>query len=228
MGPHVSQEPQPPEPIPASFYARTAEARQPRPFPAAVMALGIRALRRRVPLPGSWRPTRVVAGWILAGGLLACVALLTVLPHVLASPSGGLASGRSSPSPPVASSPTASPSPPPDATPAPVVEDPSPVPARPSAPAGAPSPLAASVTFLNAPLAGRRGRSVSLEVRTTPGTVCSIDLGYASAPDLGPATSDAGGGVSWSWRVGGPAPSGSWPVTVTCGGATATTQIVLG
>lgn len=216
-----------PEPIPASYYARRGHA-QPE---ATGYAVAFTALHDRIAV--AWarrfggRDARlpVLAGSTVAGGLVAAAALVLLLNHAPPSSNAGLTSSRSSPpvqdaSPPAASGPVSA-ALPPVATPAPTHR------ASP-APSGTPSAAPASVTLLNAPLASRRGRSVSLQARTTPGATCSIVLGYASAPDLGPAVADAGGGVSWTWRVAGQAPAGTWPITVTCGGATATTRIVVG
>jgi len=198
------QDPPLPEPIPASYYA-----------PAAAPAGGF-----------AWPAAHVLVGWALVGGLVACVVLLFVLSRTPPPRAGGVAALRSlPPSPPVAVAPPPAPAEPsPEATPSPT-PTPAPTPSPTAVPT--PSPTAASVTILNGPLSARQGRSVTLQARTAPRTACTIDLGYPSAPDLDPATSDASGAVSWTWRVARSAPSGSWPVTVTCGGATAATRIVV-
>jgi hypothetical protein len=237
-----------PEPIPPSYYTRKNEAKLDLPRPAvaaaalrgalddarrralggrpAVAAAALRGAlgdaRRRA--LGGW-PARMPAVTALAAALVAAAALMALLLHARSAPPSDLSSIRSSPSAPAAS--------PPPVTPTPAIVDPTPAPTptptpRPSAtPQATPSPTPATVTFLNAPLTGRLGRPVSLRVRTAPGTTCSIDLGYTSAPDLDPAQSDADGLVSWSWRVSRSAPTGTWPVAVTCGSARASTQIVL-
>src|SRR2546430_13690090 len=52
------------------------------------------------------------------------------------------------------------------------------------APVGSPSPVAAKtvVTFLNAPLAVKRGSSATLQVSTAANTSCSIEVNYKSGP----------------------------------------------
>ena len=231
MGPIDPPQARLPEPIPTSYYARRdgsgpEEARSAAAITAlheAIDGVRSRLLRRQA--------AGVLAGSTLVGGLIAIAALLVLLSHVVSSAHGGLASGqrpvatpagtsapRESPIVPVVQAPVGVPSPTPQVSPSPQV---SPMPTSTS------SPPPALVTFLNAPLAAHRGRSVSLQVRTTPVTTCTIVLGYPSAPRLDPATSDAGGAVSWTWRVAGPAPAGTWPVTVACGGTSATTQLVV-
>jgi len=197
------QDPPLPEPIPASYYA-----------PAGAPAGGF-----------AWPAAHVLVGWALVGGLVACVVLLFVLSRTSPPRAGGVATVRSlPPSPPVAAAP-----PPAPVEPSPEAPTPTPtsVPTPTPTPVPTPSPTAASVTILNGPLDGHPNRSVTLLARTAPRTACTIDLGYPSAPDLDPATSDASGAVSWTWRVGRSVPEGSWPVTVTCGAARAATRIVV-
>ena len=94
-----------------------------------------------------------------------------------------------------------------------------------------PTPVAGqiTVTFVSGPLTVARGHSATLQVRTAPNTSCSIEVDYKSGPataaGLGPATSSAAGNVSWTWRVGANTTPGSWPITVTCSGASAKTNI---
>lgn len=228
MGPDDAPRARLPQPIPPSYYAQKRGAAP----DGTRWAVALTALQDRIAVAWATRfggrvaRVPVLAGPTLAGGLATAAALVFLLARALPSPDGGLTSSPSSPpardaSPSVATAPVSA-AQPPDETPA----------ATPgTSPTAAPvtsSAAPASVTLLNAPLAVHRGRTVSLEARTTPGTTCSIDLGYASAPDLGPAVADAGGRVSWTWRVVGSVPAGTWPVSVTCGGATATTRIVLG
>lgn len=161
---------------------------------------------------------------MLVGGVLAAAALLVLLLQDLSSQHGDMASSRPQPTPP-----SAAPTLPAEERPVALApsEPPSPGARTSPTPRSSPLPTHVSIALLNAPLTAHRGRSVSLQARTTPSTLCSIDIGYASAPSLDPITSDAGGEVSWMWRVAGPAPTGTWPVTVTCGGASATTQLVV-
>jgi hypothetical protein len=94
-----------------------------------------------------------------------------------------------------------------------------------------PSPTAAAataaVTIPGGSLSARRVQRVTLVARATPGAECSIDIGYQGAPRLDPAAADRTGVVSWTWRVGAQAPLGTWPITVSCGGATAATHITV-
>jgi hypothetical protein len=179
-----------------------------------------RAPSRRLGTPAA----RVLAGSTLAGGLLAVVALLVLASHAAPPPRGGVASH-----PP--QGPAASSAPPVEESGAPAaqapVETPSPTPHPIPTPSATPLPPPASVSLLNAPLAAHRGRPVVLQARTAPGTTCSIGIGYPSAPSLDPATADASGAVAWTWRVVGAAPAGTWPVTVTCGGVSAATRLVV-
>jgi hypothetical protein len=189
-------------------------------------AVDARRPRGRVPLLRSENAAHVLAGWALVGGLWTGSALLVLLTEGPFSPAGGLVSSRSSPP---AQAATAAATPTPADTPIPAVQSPAttPTPTPPPTPRSTPTPSSPQLTFLNAPLSTHRGRSVTLRARTTPRTACSIDVGYTSAPELDLATSDAGGRVSWTWRVGGTAPSGTWPVTVSCGGTRATTQVIV-
>jgi hypothetical protein len=162
--------------------------------------------------------------------VLSLCSVLAVLAQAPAAPSGELSSVRSAPPGPAASR---EPSPPGAATPLPAVQTPEPTPTltpTPSpTPTVSPSPSPVAVAFLNAPLSARRNRSnpVTLRARTTPRLTCTIAIGYTDAPQLDPDTADSSGNVSWSWRVGGSAPVGTWPITVTCGAAKATTQITV-
>jgi len=83
--------------------------------------------------------------------------------------------------------------------------------------------------FVNAPLTVGRGSSATLQAKTAPHTSCSIEVDYKSGPSkaagLGPATSDASGNVSWTWKVGANTTPGSWPIIVTCGSGSAQTAI---
>jgi hypothetical protein len=85
------------------------------------------------------------------------------------------------------------------------------------------------VTFLNAPLTVPRGSNATLQVNTAPNTSCSIEVDYKSGPStaagLVAKPSDGAGNVSWTWKVGANTTVGSWPITVTCGSASAQTQI---
>jgi micrococcal nuclease len=100
-----------------------------------------------------------------------------------------------------------------------------------SSASAAPAPAQTVVTFLNAPLTVPHGQNATLQARTTPNTSCSIEVDYASGPStaagLVAKTSDGGGNVSWTWKVGTNTTRGSWPITVTCGSGSAQTHITV-
>ncbi len=110
------------------------------------------------------------------------------------------------------STPTSTPVPTPTITPTPT-------------PTSTPTP-AAGVAFSSLSSPVSRGGTARADVATTPNTRCTIKVVYkgvtSNAAGLGPKTSDASGSVSWSWKVASNTPKGSWPVTVTCGSASAT------
>ena len=105
--------------------------------------------------------------------------------------------------------------------PAPTVYPQTPVPT----PTPSPTPAPISVVFVNGPLTTDRGEQVTLRVRTAAHTPCSISIGYSGAPALSPVDSGADGTVAWRWQVRKNAPRGNWPVEVSCGSGTGTTQI---
>jgi hypothetical protein len=113
-----------------------------------------------------------------------------------------------------------------------VASTPSPTPAIPTpSPSPTPSPPPAPqafVKFLNSPAAAR-GHYATVNVQTTPNTDCSIVVEYKSGPSqaqgLEPKTSSSTGAVSWTWLVGSRTTTGTWPVTVTCGDASAQTFV---
>jgi hypothetical protein len=186
-------------------------------------------VRRRVPLLRSANTAHAAGAW----GVIGCV-LLIGLALALRQPeaAGARVARHTPPAAPAAapgpSSPSAiGPAPSPAATPSPLpTATPTPTPA--ATPRLDPTPAAPSVAFLNAPLSARPGQGVTLLVRTSPNTSCSIVVGTSPPPGLGAATSSAAGQVSWSWRVARQTQGGSWPITVTCGRAVGTTTIVVG
>ena len=238
-----------PDRIPPSYYARPpgtvpGPTSPPTPWQAALrllgslvpasvaLASGAWGMRRRVPLLGSAlgsaNPAHLAAGCALAACLLAGL-VLGVRSAGSSPPAAGHPAGHARP-PVLAAGPTAapvlvSPSPPPTA---PATPSPSPSPTPSPTPLRTPTPAPPPIAFLNAPLSSvSQGQSVTLLVRTAPGTTCSIAVGYQPAPGLNPATANGAGQVSWTWRVSRQTQPGTWPITVTCGGSTATTQIVL-
>lgn len=195
---------------------------------AVVLALDVGGVRARVPLLSSREPLLVLGGWGLIGGLIMITALVAMVGHGSPSATGAVTLGQSSPAP-QASGPRVTPVP--DGPPLPVLDPTSPTPsATPSpTPSATPrtTPSAARVTLLNSPVTARRARPVTVRAQTAPQTSCSISIGYPGAPSLDPATSDSGGAVSWTWRVAVQTSPGSWPLSVTCGGASAAGQIVV-
>src|SRR5207249_9503467 len=99
----------------------------------------------------------------------------------------------------------------------------------PSAEVASPPPAAGAtvVTFVNAPVTAARGQNATLRVKTGANLACTIEVDYKSGPStaagLSPKNSDAGGNVSWTWKVGANTTTGNWPITVTCGGGSART-----
>lgn len=184
-----------------------------------ILALDAWGLRRRTPLLRSGNARYVAGGWGLVGGCLLVTATLALLPQ--SPPSHRQAARASAPPPAALTGPLGTTSPAP-VTPSPT---PSPIPSRPPATRSTAKPL--SVAFLNAPLSAHPRQQVTLRVLTAPNTGCSISVAYPSAPSLGSATSDGAGNVSWAWRVSNQAPAGSWPIRVSCGGATASTVITV-
>jgi micrococcal nuclease len=88
-----------------------------------------------------------------------------------------------------------------------------------------------NVTITRAPGTVRRGARATIAARTAPGAQCSIVVRYKSGPSqaqgLGAKRADAGGDVSWSWKVGTRTTPGAWPVVITCGGEVASTEVVV-
>jgi len=106
----------------------------------------------------------------------------------------------------------------------------------PPAPTSVPAPPPVSVpsgdvTITREPGTVRRGATATVAASTTPGAACTIVVRYKSGPSkaqgLRPKTAAANGDVSWSWMVGTRTTPGAWPVTITCGGASASTEVVV-
>ncbi len=87
------------------------------------------------------------------------------------------------------------------------------------------------VTFVNAPLTVGRGSNATLQAKTAPNMSCSIEVDYKSGPSTAAGlvvkNSDGAGNVSWTWKVGANTTPGAWPITVTCGDASAQTHITV-
>lgn len=86
---------------------------------------------------------------------------------------------------------------------------------------------AVNITSITSPI--RRGANATVRAETAPGANCSISVIYKSgastAGGLFTKPADGQGKVSWTWMVGTRTTAGSWPVIITCNGATATTNI---
>jgi hypothetical protein len=76
-----------------------------------------------------------------------------------------------------------------------------------------------------------RGGQVVVAARAKPSTGCTIKVQYlsgnATVPGLEPKTTDISGNVSWTWVIAQDTKSGTWPVMVTCGGATGGTTVTV-
>jgi hypothetical protein len=96
----------------------------------------------------------------------------------------------------------------------------------PATPLATPTPTPA-VSFPDGPLSARPGQRVTLKAQAEPDAECSIQLGYTGAPELDTATADSNGTLSWTWRVSRQAPAGTWPITVSCGGGSASTSLTV-
>lgn len=76
-----------------------------------------------------------------------------------------------------------------------------------------------------------KGSLATLIVKTSPNASCTITVAYKSGPShasgLGPKSADAGGTVSWTWRVAAGTTSGTWPIDVTCNGVTKSTTFTV-
>ncbi len=216
----------PPQPIPASYYAREAIA------PPGRLALWLASLRglklatwvERLPQIGRLGGSQRLAAAAAAGGVLLLVGVFAVLAqgsprkgtvHVTAQPPRPPAAAAAVPAPSTTILPTDTPT-----------SAPSAAPTRSPTPSSRPT-TEPTVTILNGPLSARRGHLATLRARTLPGTACSAVLGYALAPRLPPAGADDSGLVSWTWQVNFFAPKGTWPISVTCGGAAAATEITI-
>lgn len=113
----------------------------------------------------------------------------------------------------------------PVATPAPTISRPAPpAPAVSKAPVSKPPPPI-GITFPAGSASGHPGQVATLAAHYTPGVLCSIVVHYKSGPSkaqgLGAKQTGPAGNVSWSWIIGTNTTRGQWPITVTCGSASA-------
>lgn len=84
-----------------------------------------------------------------------------------------------------------------------------------------PSPAAPEgvyVEFITTPV--KAGSVANVAVRTNPTSICTATVTYKAIvshdPGLGPQSASDFGDVSWTWTVDPAAPSGTWPVDITC------------
>jgi hypothetical protein len=185
-----------------------------------ILVIDAWGVRGRIPLLRSQNVLHRGAGWTVVGGCLVVTAALALLAHG-SPPAGHQQAARLSSPPPAAPAAPPGPTSPDSIAPS---ATPSPTPARTTPKPSTPT----SIALLDAPLSAHRRQTVMLSVLTAPNTGCSISVGYPSAPSLDPDTSDRTGHVSWTWRVSNQVPSGSWPIQVSCGDASASTTITVG
>jgi hypothetical protein len=190
-----------------------------------VVAFNVLNSRKRIPVFRSSNKLVAGAAWSIVA-LAMLVAAGAAAPSSSNQPQGspGVALGGSSPTPTEASpipTPILGPSPSPKRSPSP-----SP---KPTPPRASPRPVRTPITLVNGPLTAAPNQIVTLYVRTARKTYCTIEVDYSSgastASGLTPKTSDTGGNVSWTWKVGGRTKAGTWPITVSCGNSSAKTSI---
>ena len=106
---------------------------------------------------------------------------------------------------------------------------PAPAPVVPAPGAVAAQPF--GITITKPPGTVRRNATASVSVKTDPGASCFITVHYKSGPSnaqgLNPKQANAGGNVSWSWKVGGATTPGTWPITISCGTQRAATSVTV-
>jgi len=90
-------------------------------------------------------------------------------------------------------------------------------------------PIGVTITSITSPVS--RNANARVSAQTAPGAQCSVTVIYKSGPSeaqgLYPKTADSQGNVSWTWKVGGNTTRGSWPVHITCNGASASTSFTV-
>ena len=154
---------------------------------------------------------------------------VTPAPALLASASVTAAPTAPTPSP--ATAVTQAP-----ATTAPATQPPAPAAPVTQAPAtrapatAAPTPKPVVVfTSVKSPVS--RNSTGSVTVSTAPNVSCTITVTYKSGPSeaqgLVPKMSSAAGAATWTWNIGPSTTFGTWPIDVTCGGATGRATFVV-
>ena len=140
------------------------------------------------------------------------------------SPSSAIATATPTPETLATPPPTPTPRATPVATPAPTISR-----AAGPAPTSKPALLPVRITFPAGPASGHPGQVATLGAHYTPGVLCTIVVHYKSGPSkaqgLGAKHTDGSGNVSWSWIIGTNTTRGQWPITVTCGSASAQSYI---
>lgn len=208
------------------------------PWRPAVGLLGLVTLAMVVLATGAWGlPDRVprlralsalpLISWPIVGCLLLVTSAVCLMPL-----GSSLAAHRKATRT-TASAVTAAPSAMPlgavTSSPVALVPSPTTTPIHVRAPRHSPTstPARTEVVLPNGPLSAHPGQRVTLVAQTAPNSQCSIDVSYPGQPNLGSVTSDGSGNVSWTWKVVGLTPAGSWPITVSCGSGSASTQITV-
>jgi hypothetical protein len=133
-----------------------------------------------------------------------------------AAPSGAGAPGTPPPdlATPLAAAPTSTPTATPSPTPTPRTTP-------------SPTPSTTQVTIPDRQIQAHRGRSATLLAVTAPRTSCTIAVGYAPPPQVGPATSNDAGTVTWKWTVSILVRPGTYQILVTCGTGSAGATITV-
>ena len=91
-------------------------------------------------------------------------------------------------------------------------------PLPPPTPSSANAPEGVVVESLDTPVAA--GANTSMIINSNNGSLCTITVSYngvvSKDSGLMPKTADGYGNVTWSWTVPLSAPSGTWPIVVSC------------
>jgi hypothetical protein len=98
-------------------------------------------------------------------------------------------------------------------------------------PAAAPTAAGATTQIISVTSPVARNANATVRVQTVASASCTIVVQYASGPSkargLEPKTADGAGAVAWTWVVGPNTTRGTWPITVTCGGISASTAFTV-
>jgi hypothetical protein len=99
---------------------------------------------------------------------------------------------------------------------------------QPPAPSVAPDSQKTTVEIISVTSPAHRNSYATLKAKVPPGATATIEVDYKSGPShaagLGPKQAGPDGIVTWTWKVGGNTTIGTWPITVSCNGASASTQ----